>query len=111
MKEKGEDWCIKVATLPQPKGRFTIYAWASITTESAYKMIWTRVATCAYTGIEIISIPAYVTRVQIILYALLVVTQRRQITQRSLKRILWTGLYASYIDKDLQVHMQLTQHL
>ena len=39
--------------------------------------------TCTYAGIEIISIPAYVTHVQIILYA-----QRRQITQRSLKRIL-----------------------
>ena len=42
-------------------------------------MIWTRVATCAYAGIEIISIPAYATRVQIILYALPVATRRRQI--------------------------------
>ena len=40
------------------KGRFTIYARASVATGSAYKMIWTRVATCAYAGIEIISIPA-----------------------------------------------------
>ena len=29
----------------QSKGRFTIYAWASVATGSAYKMIWTRVAT------------------------------------------------------------------
>ena len=51
-------------------------------------MIWTCVAKCAYAGIEIISIPAYATRVQIILYALLVATRRRQITLRSLERIL-----------------------
>ena len=70
------------------KGRFTIYAWASVATGSAYKMIWTRVA---YAGIEIISIPAYAhvaTRVQIILYALPVATRRRYVTLRSPKRIL-----------------------
>ena len=61
------------------EARFTIYAWASVATGSAYKMIWMRVATCAYAGIEIISIPAYATRVQIILYALPVATRRRQI--------------------------------
>ena len=42
-------------------------------------MIWTSVATCTYAGIEIISIPAYATRVQIILYALPVATRHRQI--------------------------------
>ena len=61
------------------QGRFTIYAWASVATGSAYKMIWTHVAMCTYAGIEIISIPAYATRVQIILYALLFATRRRQI--------------------------------
>ena len=29
----------------ESKGRFTIYTWASVATGSAYKMIWTRVAT------------------------------------------------------------------
>ena len=54
------------------------------------KMIWTRVTklTCTYAGIEIISIPAYATHIQIILYALPVATRHRQIMQRSLKRIL-----------------------
>ena len=54
-------------------------------------MIWS--ATCAYAGIEIVSIPAYATRFRIILYALLVAMRRRQIMLRSLERILWTGLY------------------
>ena len=64
------------------------YAWASVATGSAYKLIWTRVATCTYAGIEISSIPAYATRVQIILYALPVATRRRQVTRRSPKRML-----------------------
>ena len=53
-------------------GKCSIICLRHVATGSAYKMIWTCVTMCAYAGIEIISIPAYVTYVQIILYALLV---------------------------------------
>ena len=43
-------------------------------------MIWTHFATCAYAGTEIISIPVYAMRVQIILYALPVATQANYAT-------------------------------